>query len=377
MPYNRTSILLEAVQNLSKSKFIRTGDITSISKEILTIGAHFLKIERANCWLVNLDLTKLDSILSYERSSSIYSVEPSIFFDSIPNYIQRLYKNDIIISLDARNEEFNRELLENYLIPNNIYSMIEVPLFIAGDFKGVICFEQTDHMREWSIDEQHFALALAQLLVQTIENKEKNSYREQLEISIQEKNEILKELNSRVRNYLSTLNSIIKLEASLCQDEYHTKLFSHLVQRNTALSALVHTMYQGDQWIQADFTTYIKQAISLAKENHANFTEIDLQFYLEDVQLPMEKAMPAALITHEIASCFLILGKPSKFQIELRLFQNETAIKMQHVGIPFSKEDMQMSNSYILVEGLTDQIDGEINLQPDEKGSCFLLKFKN
>lgn len=377
MPYNRTSILLEAVQNLSKSKFIRTGDITSISKEILTIGAHFLKIERSNCWLVNAELTALDSILSYERSSSIYSIEPSILFKSIPNYIQRLYKNDIIISLDARNEVFNRELLENYLIPNNIYSMIEVPLFIAGDFKGVICFEQTDHMREWSIDEQHFALALAQLLVQTIENKEKNSYREQLEISIQEKNELLTELNSRVRNYLSTLNSIIKLEASLCQDAYHTKLFSHLVDRNTALSALVHTMYQGNDWIQADFTEYLKQAITLAKENYARMLVMDIEMNLQDLHIPIEKAMPAALIAHEIATVFLNFGKPSKFQVELSLVQNEVMLIMKHVGDSFSNEDLQNGTSLLLIESLTDQIDGEFKLNTTHQGNYFQLKFSN
>jgi len=60
----------------------------------------------------------------------------------------------------------------------------------------------------------------------------------------------------------------------------------------------------------------------------------------------------------------------------LVLESNQTALYIRHIGHPFSMDDLQLSTSFLLVESLTDQIEGDFDLKVIENGCYFLLKFK-
>lgn len=128
MSISRSSIFLEVMENLSKNASISEGDIVSMAKEILHKASNFLKIERANAWLIDDDESKMTCIQAYDRNNDSFYLEDDLLSQSAPIYFNHIRRNKIIISYDARSEEFNKELLERYLIPHKIFSMMEVPI---------------------------------------------------------------------------------------------------------------------------------------------------------------------------------------------------------------------------------------------------------
>lgn len=180
MKANHSSVFLEVIEKLSKSTSISEGDQQGIAKNILVKSTELLKIPRANAWLMNEDESEMTCLMSYIASTNTFQLESSLKRSEFPIYFEHISKNDIIISVDAQNEKFNQELREAYLIPFDIQSMMEVPIISGGRLKGIVCFEHTSSKREWTTDEQHFAIALAQLLTITIETNAKNTYRTEL-----------------------------------------------------------------------------------------------------------------------------------------------------------------------------------------------------
>lgn len=117
--------------------------------------------DRCNAWLFEKEQTKLVSLLSYNRSDHSFNQEVSLSNESLPNYFKFFRKNELIVSDNARNEPMNSELLEGYIKPNKVTSMIDVPLRSEGKMIGVICFEHTNENHSWSADEQKYTQSMA------------------------------------------------------------------------------------------------------------------------------------------------------------------------------------------------------------------------
>ncbi len=178
---------IDVIEELSKSKYLRQGDITNFSKELLQIAAITLGCRRSNAWLFYKEQAILNSINAFDRETETFSIENSLSRNDLPNYFNYLTKNKIIVSSDAVASEMNAELIQGYIIPNGIKSMIDVTIRSEGEMIGVICFESVESSRKWSVADQKFTQSLAQLFSLTIETNQKNSYRKELEKLVNQK----------------------------------------------------------------------------------------------------------------------------------------------------------------------------------------------
>jgi PAS domain S-box-containing protein len=71
----------------------------------------------------------------------------------------------VVAASDAHNDPRTREFSELYLTPNGIGAMLDVPLRQEDRPLGVMCIEHVGGPRTWKVDEQNFALSLANLVV--------------------------------------------------------------------------------------------------------------------------------------------------------------------------------------------------------------------
>ena len=147
---------IDVIEELSKSKYLRQGDITNFSKELLQIAAITLGCRRSNAWLFDKEQAILNSINAFDRETETFSIENSLSRNDLPNYFNYLTKNKIIVSNDAVASDMNAELIQGYIIPNGIKSMIDVPIRSEGEMIGVICFESVESSRKWSVADQKF-----------------------------------------------------------------------------------------------------------------------------------------------------------------------------------------------------------------------------
>jgi two-component sensor histidine kinase len=379
MPLNRSSLFLEVIEGLSKNPGIGDGNVEGMTKEILHKSAHFLKIERTNIWLTNENEPNLHCLLAYQRKVDLFYYESPLIKSKCPVYCAHLSKNEFIVSSDSREEAFMVELLNGYLIPNNIYSMIEVPIIMGGKLRGILCFENTETQRIWTNDEQHFAIALAHLMTLTLENEEKNRYRKELEKVVKEKSLLINEMNHRVKNNLTIINALIKSESHKAKDAFHKELFTNLKSKTITLSSLLDFTIERNGENEVDLKSFINKLFRNINETYGHDLNVMAKIDLNDVKIQEKKAMPTALILNEIlVNCYkhaFNKRKSNEIQISLNKTENNSiTIRILDNGKGLPENYNQKGLGFDFIYGLCDQIDSNISIDSSESGTSIEIE---
>ena len=380
MPNNRSSIFLEVIESLSKNPHINEGNEVGMAKEILYNATNFLKISRANFWIMKPDSSGIDCMLAYDLRSDTYESGAEMMEVDFPFWFSHINRNDIIISFDARNESFNQELLDSYLIPLNICSMMEVPILSGGKLRGIVCFENTEELKDWTNDEQHFSLALTQLLALTLETKEKNKYRDELEKIVKEKTILIAEINHRVKNNLAVMTALIRSESNRTKDAYHKDLFENILSKSFSLSALQSAMYQSNNYKDVNFSEFVTTLIGNINDTYGYTLNVKLNLNLSEVSINISKAIPCSLILNEIlTNAYKYAFKEDK---ENSLSVNLSINDLDKIQIiikdngPGLEEDYKtIGTGFDLIDGLVEQIDGDFEISTSNKGTEIVFTF--
>ncbi|MEY3238000.1 MAG: hypothetical protein RI883_2101 [Bacteroidota bacterium] len=380
MTINRSSVFLEVIESLSKCSHINEGDEVGMAKEILYNATNFLKISRANAWIMKSDSTGLNCLLAYDLKTDIYNSVGELNATDLPFWFNHINRNDIIISPDARIEPFNKELLDSYLIPLKIFSMMEVPILSGGKLKGIVCFESTDNIREWTNDEQHFALALTQLLTLTLETKEKNIYRDELEKMVKEKTILIAEINHRVKNNLAVMTALIRSESSRAKDSYHKELFENLLSKSFSLSTLQSAMYQSQNYKEVNFNEFIKTLIGNMNDTYGYNLNVRLNLELSEVNIDISSAIPCSLILNEIfTNAYKYAfkeGRENSLSVNLSINDvDKIQINIKDNGPGLKENYKTLGTGFDLIDGLVEQIDGDFGVSTSSEGTEIILTF--
>ncbi|MBD1832398.1 PAS domain S-box protein [Cyanobacteria bacterium FACHB-472] len=149
-----------ALLELASRKY---GELQAALREITEVAARTLGVERVSVWFYNQDCSQICCADLYELGNNCHSNGMKLAAADYPNYFAAIKQKRVIAASDAHNDRRTSEL-GSYL-DLGITSMLDAP--ISGF--GVICHEQTGTVREWALDEQNFACAIAQMVVLAIE----------------------------------------------------------------------------------------------------------------------------------------------------------------------------------------------------------------
>jgi PAS domain S-box-containing protein len=141
---------------------------------ILAVTAHTLAADRVSMWRFERGRDWIVCANLYERVFDRHSSGLTLSRAGAPRYFQALDSERVIDASNARGDERTREFVATYLVPNGIHSMLDVPLRQNGVTVGVFCAEHTSP-RAWGQDEQHFAIAIAHLMVAALADEERRA----------------------------------------------------------------------------------------------------------------------------------------------------------------------------------------------------------
>jgi hypothetical protein len=161
------------IENLSKSRKIRDGQLNEAIYEILESSSRAMQVTRVNAWLFDNEKTQIQCIGNFDARENKLVPQTALPRIAMPLYFNLFETEKIIITRDAFTETKTAELFEFYLKPHDIQSLMDVPVRIEGEMIGVICFENVGAPREWTLQEQKYGLVAAQMLSLTIESHNK------------------------------------------------------------------------------------------------------------------------------------------------------------------------------------------------------------
>jgi diguanylate cyclase (GGDEF)-like protein len=164
---------------LEWSKVDYQDNQTTINKAT-ELTSKALHVDRASIWLFNEDKTLLSCVDLYKRDLGIHESGAELAVDSYPEYFKVLHNGQALVVNNVREDSRTSEFNEDYLIPLDIYSMLDIPLNQDEQCIGVFCLEKTKQIKSWEFVEQDFAASIANAISLSLEVKKRHRIQKEL-----------------------------------------------------------------------------------------------------------------------------------------------------------------------------------------------------
>jgi len=126
-------------------------------------------------WFFDEDLTMMECQAHYDATSETFKKGQVIERSQYPTYFQAIIEETYVSAPDSQNQLFTRELAKDYLIPNNIKSILDFILHEDLAPVGVICCENRNETRNWSEADKRHLRIVATLISHRFDFKMKDS----------------------------------------------------------------------------------------------------------------------------------------------------------------------------------------------------------
>ena len=162
-----------ALTELTERHADSTGRFFSRLQTILVTSARTLQVERLSLWRCADDRRSITCVDLYSLTTDHHECAPAVVYAAAPAYFEALGRERVVAAHDACTDPRTRELADAYLIPLGIGAMLDVPLRKDGAPLGVLCAEHVGGVRTWTVDEQNFAISVANLIVVALIDEER------------------------------------------------------------------------------------------------------------------------------------------------------------------------------------------------------------
>lgn len=222
------------------------------------------------------------------------------------------------------------------------------------------------------------------ILIIASDISESKQFEDELKNSIREKEVLLQEIHHRVKNNMQIISSLLNIQTRYVDDKETVNVLKESQNRVKSMAMIHEKLYRSKKFNKIYFADYIESLVwdlfySYSVENGT----IEPVLEIDDVKLNIETSVPCGLIITELVSNSLKYAFPDKRKGELKVsLKNKgnyyvLTISDNGVGIP---ENINYKNTdslgLRLVNSLTDQIDGEIELKTSSHGTEFTIKFQ-
>ncbi len=298
-----TSInLLTEINSLSKIHTLKRNDIDAMMIEFAKRILVTLHIERMSVWLFNKKKDAVISIGEYDLPNAQFNKESILQKNKYPLYFKAISENEILLVPNIYKNSSTIELSANYSLPNGIISLMDIPLRIAGELVGVMCFEKKGSVeRNFTKNEQVFALSTAAVFASTLEARYRRALQVKLDKELKEKNLLIKEIHHRVKNNLSIVSSLLNLQSNKSKDDFHKKLFEECQSKVDSIASIHEMVYRTKSFAEISTKAYYTKMLKSIGELHSNKDrKVKLNISIKDFLLKIEQALPLALLTNEV-----------------------------------------------------------------------------
>ena len=185
--------------------------------------------------------------------------------------------------------------------------------------------------------------------------------------SLEQRDVLLREIHHRVKNNLQIITSIISIEQSR-GNPATVEILSHINTRVSAMSMVHEILYDTDNLMGVCLEELVERVFcSVVTVYGLKSQECAFSYNLLDVSLPIDVAIPLALVVTEAITNSLQYGRGanhvtlrvSAYQLDI----NEWCVAIKDNGSGFP-DDIAVHEGLgmVLMRGLTEQINGRLNL---------------
>lgn len=158
-----------ALKSFTAKSYSNNESFDSKLKMILEIATKTIGVGRSSYW--NCFEDKIVCQQLFEFKSRTFSNNFEITKKSFPRYFLTIKNKLQIVASDVYTNDITNELCVDYFPKNNIFSILDTPVFINGELKGIVCFEATEEVRRWDNEDINFSRSVSDIIAIAFESK--------------------------------------------------------------------------------------------------------------------------------------------------------------------------------------------------------------
>ena len=192
MQHDRVTRLQSQLSALLEWVAREHGDLTQSLAEITSLTANILQVDLVSVWLFDGPWR----LVCKGRNNPVESKNQplsELICSQFPDYFEALKTKRILNFSNIDEADELHQLADSYYRPQQIVSILDVPVKVSGQLVGVICIDSLS-CREWLEDEVEFAVSISTLVALALETAERRASDQRLSEHQHELNQLLDRL---------------------------------------------------------------------------------------------------------------------------------------------------------------------------------------
>jgi PAS domain S-box-containing protein len=170
----RTERALALNRVLLEVRDFDASDVGAYVRAVTEAAARAVGAAAVSLWVAEMEGAVLQCRGRFDAGSGVHEPGGRIRVGQFPRYFAALQVSDVLAADDALADPRTNEFAPDCMQPLGITSMLDVPLRVGGNLAGVLCIEHRGPARRWSVEEQSFAHALANIALHAIAHIERS-----------------------------------------------------------------------------------------------------------------------------------------------------------------------------------------------------------
>ena len=203
--------------------------------------------------------------------------------------------------------------------------------------------------------------------------------------SLREKEVMLKEIHHRVKNNLQIICSLLNMQADAIDDAPTRAAFAETRNRVRSMALIHEQLYQTPDLAHIDVGEYLETLVaSIQRSAGAHSSHVAFKLDCHAAALDIDRAVPCGLIVNELVTNAIKYafpdGKRGTIELQLRVEEQTLILSVRDDGIGMNPDlNWEQSDSIglQLVSALTQQLEGEVELQSGNEGTIWTIRFKS
>ncbi|SIS89559.1 Two-component sensor histidine kinase, contains HisKA and HATPase domains [Zobellia uliginosa] len=207
-----------------------------------------------------------------------------------------------------------------------------------------------------------------------------------IEKSIDEKENLLREVHHRVKNNLQTVSSLLSLQARNTPNEQIKALVRSSQNRVTSMAMIHEMLYVRDNLSKIEFGSYVNELSQyLLRTVERNDQKIKVNLNIPETLLSIDTAIPLGLLINETVTNSIKYGFKDRNEGEIKIElekrdQDCYILKISDDGLGFALDHDYKNYNTLglrLIHNLARQLQGSIDRIPSKKGTKYKLVFQD
>ena len=245
------------------------SDLNSGLTAIINTASESLGSDYISIWRMNKDKNSITCIGLPEGLKPHPHTGMSMDIHSDSNYFNSILAGKQIVADVALEHSDTKEFKDAYLIPYNVTSMLDTPIWNQGKMLGIFCLANTGTKRQWTAYEQNFAIQIASTIATLFETddrikaeKEMRNAVEKAETANRVKSEFLANMSHEIRTPMNAILGFSEILLRKTQNEEDREYLQSINSSGKTLLYLINDILDLSK-IEAEKVEIINRQINI------------------------------------------------------------------------------------------------------------------